>query len=207
MAIRRNNSGFIYSVLFALILSISGVSSAVADIYVYVDQNGVRHFTNAPTSSKYRLYSKDIHRYRYTPIYSGNLNFNFNDPEIYDGLIEMASRTYGVSPKLLKAIIKVESNFNPKAKSRKEAKGLMQIMSQNFNDLNIDNPFDPYQNIMGGTKYFKQLLEKYNNHLDLALAAYNAGPAAVDKYNGIPPFQETIEYVRKVKSYYQSKAY
>lgn len=207
MAIRRNKNGHIYSVLFALILIIFGVSSAMADIYVYVDQNGVRHFTNTPTSSKYRLYSKDIQRYRYTPIYTGNLNFDINDPEIYDGLIEMASRTYGISPKLLKAIIKVESNFNPKAKSKKEAKGLMQIMSQNFSDLNIENPFDPYQNIMGGTKYLKQLLEKYDNHLDLALAAYNAGPAAVDKYNGIPPYQETIEYVRKVKSYYQSKAY
>uniref|UniRef100_A0A7C4MSN3 DUF4124 domain-containing protein n=1 Tax=Desulfatirhabdium butyrativorans TaxID=340467 RepID=A0A7C4MSN3_9BACT len=182
-------------------------STAMADIYVYVDQNGVRHFTNTPTSSKYKLYSKDIQRYRYTPIFSGNLRFNPEDPAIYDGLIEMASRTYGVSPKLLKAIIKVESNFNPKARSRKEAKGLMQIMSQNYDELNIDNPFDPYQNIMGGTKYLKQLLEKYNNHLDLAFAAYNAGPGAVDKYNGIPPYPETIDYVRKVKSYYQSLAY
>lgn len=207
MAIRPNNSGFIHFICLALVLILCMGSTAMADIYVYVDQNGVRHFTNTPTSSKYKLYSKDIQRYRYTPIFSGNLRFNPEDPAIYDGLIEMASRTYGVSPKLLKAIIKVESNFNPKARSRKEAKGLMQIMSQNYDELNIDNPFDPYQNIMGGTKYLKQLLEKYNNHLDLALAAYNAGPGAVDKYNGIPPYPETIDYVRKVKSYYQSLAY
>jgi soluble lytic murein transglycosylase len=106
---------------------------------------------------------------------------------------------------LVKAIIKAESDFNPKAVSKKGAMGLMQIMPQNFQDLQIENPFDPRENIMGGTRYFKYLYDRFDGKLALSLAAYNAGPTAVDHYNkSIPPYKETEQYVERVLRYYRN---
>ncbi|MCG2752145.1 MAG: lytic transglycosylase domain-containing protein [Desulfobacteraceae bacterium] len=98
-------------------------------------------------------------------------------------------------------MIKVESNFNKKAVSRKGAMGLMQIMPENLNDLAINDPFDPWQNIMGGSKYLRTLLDRFGGKIALALAAYNAGPTRVEEHEGIPPFQETRNYVRQVLRY------
>jgi soluble lytic murein transglycosylase len=189
--------------LTLLLVMFSGMP-AFADIYIYVDKNGVKRFTNTPSSPNYRLYMKG--NTGSTVISTTKKKYSGRSDQ-FDGLIDKASRDYGVSPRLLKSIIKVESNFNPEAVSKKGAKGLMQIMPQNFSFLDIDDPADPYQNIMGGTRYLKQMLEKYNNDLHLALAAYNAGPAAVDKYNDIPPYRETKDYVRKVKHYFENYAY
>ena len=116
----------------------------------------------------------------------------------YDDVIAEAARRNGISFHLLKAMIHVESYFNPYAVSRKGALGLMQIMPENLRLLNINDPFDPYDNVMGGARYLKTLLERFNGHLDLALAAYNAGPSVVERYNRVPPFRETQEYVQKV---------
>ncbi len=195
----------IWNVLFLSLLAVmfSGIP-AFADIYIYVDKNGVKRFTNTPSSPNYRLYMKG--NTGSTVISTTKKKYSGRSDQ-FDGLIDKASRDYGVSPRLLKSIIKVESNFNPEAVSKKGAKGLMQIMPQNFSLLDINDPADPYQNIMGGTRYLKQMLEKYNNDLHLALAAYNAGPAAVDKYNDIPPYRETKDYVRKVKHYFENYAY
>jgi soluble lytic murein transglycosylase len=101
-------------------------------------------------------------------------------------------------------MIKAESDFDPRAISRKGATGLMQIMPENFKMLKLENPFDPWQNIRAGAQYFKKLYERFNGKLALSLAAYNAGPTAVDRYKSIPPYQETEEYVRRVLRYYRT---
>ena len=177
--------------LLIILLAVS-CECAVADIYMYIDSNGVLHFSNVPTSSQYQLYIKE----------RPDRTLEGDKSRSYDRIIQEAAQRHGLSEPLLKAIIKAESNFNPRAVSKKGAKGLMQIMPKNFNALNIRNPFNPRQNIMGGAKYFKGLHTRYKGKLPLALAAYNAGPQAVDKYNSIPPYTETRDYVEKVMKYY-----
>jgi soluble lytic murein transglycosylase len=163
-------------------------SAAWSDIYLYVDSQGVFHFTNTPTSSKYKVYMSEKRKYT---------KGLYNNKSYDDVILEAATRN-GISSSLLKAVIHVESYFNPKAVSKKGALGLMQIMPQNLEALNINDPFDPWENIMGGAQYFKAMLERFSGQVDLALAAYNAGPTAVEKYNDIPPYPETQRYVQKV---------
>ena len=189
----RNTLKLIAIFSLALVFLFVVVLPVEADIYRYIDENGVMHFTNAPTSSiqKYRLYLKE--KPQITQRYS---------TEKYDALISDASERYGVSFPLLKAIIKAESDFDPHAVSKKGATGLMQIMPENFKPLGIRDPFDPWENINAGARYFKQMYDRFKGKLALSLAAYNAGPTAVDRYKTIPPYEETEEYVRRVLKYY-----
>jgi soluble lytic murein transglycosylase-like protein len=182
-------------ILCALLVLCFGILPLHADIYMYIDSQGVAHFTNTPTSSKYKIYMREG---SYGP---SGLSRSYSTSR-YDTIISEASEIHGIAFPLLKAQIKVESDFNPRAVSRKGALGLMQIMPENVRALRIKNPFDPRENIMAGARYLKGLLERFNGELHLALAAYNAGPDQVDRYNRIPPFKETEDYVEKVLKYY-----
>ncbi len=173
-----------------LLLFIIVVSISHADIYKYKDKNGVIHFTNTRPAAKkkFQVYIKE-RRPKKNRFYSTSQ---------YDQIITKAAKRHGVLFSLIKSVIAVESGFNPRAVSKKGAKGLMQIMPENYRALAIRNPFDPYQNIMGGARYLKRMIKRYDGKLKLVLAAYNAGPEAVDRYRGVPPFRETQEYVRRV---------
>jgi len=192
-----------------VLLGSMGISRA--DIYRYIDSNGVLHFTNVPVSSGYQMYLKEKSNHPSDTYALKTTLDSYGSPPPtatpastrYDDYIYQASIKHGISFSLLKAVIKVESDFNPRAVSRKGAKGLMQIMPENLNALNINDPFNPRENIMGGSWYLKTLLTQFDGKLPLALAAYNAGPTAVTKYRRIPPYSETKNYVNKVMTLYQ----
>jgi len=163
---------------------------AKADIYRYRDENGVWHFTNIRTDARYKLY---LRSYRKRP---GEYI------QKYGGIIQQASRRFRVDPSLIKAVIKAESDFNHKAVSHKGAQGLMQLMPETANEMAVGNPFNPEENIFGGTRYLSQMMTRFNNDRILALAAYNAGPEKVESFQGVPPFPETKTFIKRVLNYY-----
>jgi soluble lytic murein transglycosylase-like protein len=184
----RSARGFIATGLF-LALWCSG--PARADIYKWVDKEGVMHFTNVKSDGRYRLYIRTSRKSSTTYIRD------------YEGIIAQASKRFGLEPSLIKAVIKAESNFDDSAVSHKGAQGLMQLMPGTASDLNVQDPFNPEENIFGGTEYLYRMMRRFNNDKKLAVAAYNAGPEAVDNHKGIPPYAETRNFVQRVMKYYQ----
>lgn len=182
-------------ILVPLIMIFVYALPASADIYKYVDAEGVIHLTNVPTQTgvKYTLIMREKR-----VLLDRKLGENISQ---YDELIKKASGRYNVEPALVKAIIKAESNFNHRAVSPKGARGLMQLMPATASSLQVRDSFHPENNIEGGVKYVRYLLNFFNGNLPLALAAYNAGENAVVRYGGIPPYRETQTYVRRVLSY------
>jgi Transglycosylase SLT domain/Domain of unknown function (DUF4124) len=173
-------------------------AEARADIYQCKDPEGNVLFTDSPTRSGCQvLIGHRTARTAQTWSSSGG------DPARFDGLISSSSQRYGVDSALVRAVVKVESDFNEGARSHKGAQGLMQLMPDTARLHNVANAYDPEENIEGGVRHLRLLLDRYQGNLQLTLAAYNAGIQAVDKYRGIPPFSETKEYVRRVLSYHQ----
>ena len=170
-----------------IIISIS-VSLSYADIYKYVDENGNTLFTNVYRGSEN---AKVISRGRREDRVNSNP---------YSHIISSMSRKYNIEPSVIKAVITAESNWQHDAVSAKGAIGLMQLMPSTIKDMRVKDPYDPEDNIEGGTKYLRLLLDRFNGDLELALAAYNSGPGTVSKYNGIPPIKETRRYVKRVLS-------
>jgi hypothetical protein len=173
-----------------------------AGIYRYEDANGVIHFTNCPRDSKFKLYIKEGKEDS-----EGGAPFPggfAKDSNRFDHLISEFSGKYQVDFALIKAMIRAESGFNPNAVSRKGAKGLMQLMPATALRMNVVDVYNPKQNIDGGVRYIKYLLSLFNNDIRLSLAAYNAGENLVSELRTIPPYRETVDYIRKVQSYYQS---
>jgi soluble lytic murein transglycosylase-like protein len=172
-------------------------SSSMADVYRYVDENQIIHLTNVPTGSQFKVLIKE--KVFHESVRQSAVNLLVP----YDTLIAEMSGKYGVDCDLVRAIIKVESNFNHRAVSRKGAKGLMQLMPQTASSLGVSDCFRPETNIDGGIRHLSYLIGLYNGSIQLALAAYNAGEGAVAKYGGIPPYAETKAYVRLVLDKYE----
>jgi len=170
-----------------------------ADIFRFVDDEGVVHFTNMQHDERYELYLREGAKGLPAARESYSMGWMIEYAERY-------SRAQNLSPALVKAIIRAESNGNRYAISRKGAKGMMQLMPFTSKRLNVNDPYDPVENIEGGVKYIKELLGAFRGNVAHAVAAYNAGPAAVRKYGGIPPYQETRLYVKRVLDYYQQYA-
>jgi soluble lytic murein transglycosylase-like protein len=181
--------------LAALALTLLLPSQTLADIYKYVDEEGVIHFTNVPTDGKFKLF------YREKPVhFQSELGLQL---EKYDHLIFKASEKYNVNYNLIKAVIKAESNFNPQAVSRAGARGLMQLMPKTAYAYQVQDSFEPESNIEAGVRYLRYLLNLFQGNLHLALAGYNAGENAVIKNKGVPPYPETRTYVQRVLRFYQ----
>jgi len=172
--------------------------AAWADIYRYEDEEGVVHFTDAPTDKKFKVFLRDLRKDR-------QLRTRFRvaqgNPQQYEQLIQASAAKYGVSAALVKAVIQAESGYNPNAVSRAGASGLMQLMPGTAKQLKVADAFNPKQNVDGGVRYLKFLLDTFKGDVSLALAAYNAGMGKVAKYGGIPPYEETRTYVSRVLSY------
>ncbi len=184
--------------------------SADAGMYRCEDSTGAVSFTNAPASENCRPLADDwgspsLAKPNAWHQRSGTFSFSghFTDSRLYDQHIQASCFRYGVDPYLVKAIIRAESDFDRNALSSRGAQGLMQLMPGTARDLNVGNPFDPRQNIDGGVRYLRMIMDSFNGNLPLSLAAYNAGPNLVKRYQAIPAIPETIEYVRRVLTYYR----
>jgi soluble lytic murein transglycosylase-like protein len=182
------------SLLFGLILlALFSPAVSPAEVYQYISANGTISLTNVPSDARYRKI--DVESARFHSILS--------EHEL-EPVIRRHSSRQQLHPALIRAVIKAESNFDPRAVSRAGAIGLMQLMPQTAARMDVRDMYDPDDNVGGGTKYLRQLLDRFHGNLPLALAAYNAGENLVERYQALPPIDETRKYVRKVLRYYRT---
>ena len=174
-------------------------AQASGSIYRYIDAEGVLHFSDTPVDDRYR-FVKRVHQDG--PVISPRPHVRVPSERDYDRLIVQVAARHRVQPGLVKAVIAAESNFMPNAVSRVGAQGLMQLMPATAEALGVERPFGVIENMDGGVRYLRAMLDRYGD-LTRALAAYNAGPSAVDLYRGVPPYPETQAYVKRVLEYYR----
>lgn len=180
--------------------------SALADIFTYTDESGAIHFTNRPNGDpRYKVYIKGDGRR--APKRKGVVPVAPSDKSLdrftrYDTWIRQAATLYQIPEELIRAVIKCESDYDPRAVSPMGAQGLMQLMPETALRMQVRDPFDARENIFGGTRYLRVLANLFNGDLDLTIAGYNAGEGAVMRYGGIPPYEETQTYVTRVRTYY-----
>lgn len=187
-----------FIVVFSLTMALGTLSHA--DIYKYVNENGITIFTNIPSDNDLKNNAKKVISEN-TP----RAGRSIRNADYYNNIIYSKSDKYNLEPSLIKAVITAESNWKPAAVSPKGAIGLMQLMPSTASDMLVNNPYDPEENIEGGAKYLRYLLDIFNGDLTLALAAYNAGPERVKKFRDVPPIPETQQYVKRVLSMYGGK--
>ncbi|WP_224784634.1 lytic transglycosylase domain-containing protein [Marinihelvus fidelis] len=191
--------------MLAMMAGLLLASTAGAQIYKYTDANGIVHYTNTkpPTDQAYATFRFPC--YASDPKCSRKVNWE-NVPlmtSLFRQEISDAATRFAVEEPLIRAIIHAESAYRVDAKSPKGAQGLMQLMPATQAELSVADPYDPAGNIAGGTQYLSRMLEQFGGDIDLATAAYNAGPGAVQRHGGIPPYDETREYVRRIKILYR----
>jgi soluble lytic murein transglycosylase len=179
--------------LVGLSLGLAVAPAAADTLYRFIDEDGVVHFSNVPNDARYVAVRT---------IGSRSVASRPPNTRVYDGVIEAAAGSEGLPPALVKAVIAAESDFDPRAVSQAGAQGLMQLMPTTAAVLGVADPLEPTQNVHGGVSYLRSLLDRYGD-LTRALAAYNAGPEAVDHYGGVPPYRETRAYVDRVLTYYR----
>jgi hypothetical protein len=194
--------------LLALGAVVVSPAPASADIFTYTDAEGVMHFANKPTGDgRFKLYLKGRDRgSRKPPPGVVPVPPSDRSPERYtryDLWIRQAATLYQIPEELVRAVIKVESDYDPRAVSQMGAQGLMQLIPETAERMQIRDPLDPREAIFGGTRYLRILANMFNGDLELTIAGYNAGENAVVRYAGIPPYEETQAYVGKVLSYYR----
>nr|MBI3612984.1 lytic transglycosylase domain-containing protein [Nitrospirota bacterium] len=169
---------------------------AAGEVFYYVDREGTMHFTNAPTDSRYRRFRGPVSAARSAASVS-------KGADLTDTILRH-SRQHRVDPALVRAVIKAESDFDPTAVSRAGAMGLMQLMPLTALKLDVRDPYNPEENVRGGAQHLRYLLDRFHGNLPLALAAYNAGEARVERYRNLPPIEETRDYVSKVLRFYHA---
>lgn len=176
------------SVPIWILLALSLAGEAFAQVRIVVNAEGRKVIYNEAPAQRARRYSA-----RLVPVPDSDIQIS----------IDRHSADQSLDPKLVQAMIQVESGFNHRARSHKGAMGLMQLMPATASQLRVSDPYDPDENVRGGTQYLRNLIDRFPGRLDLAVAAYNAGPGAVERYNGIPPYRETRDYVKRVLALYQ----
>jgi soluble lytic murein transglycosylase len=186
-------------VVITLLLSAGGGAEA-GTLFRFEDDRGTVHYTNVPSDPRYRFYRDEPEA---EPPAAGSRVPIRRGLAMFAEAIRAAAERYRVDHRLIEAVIRVESGGNPGAVSPKGALGLMQLMPQRAAELGVRNPFNPIENLDGGVRHLRDLLERFGGNLTHALAAYNAGEAAVRTHQGVPPYAETRDYVRKVRALYE----
>ena len=183
--------------LATVALAVTAAGSSRADIYKTVGSDGVISFTSSPKKGG-KLYARTE-----APTVRMPSDSSPGRHDRYDDHIRQAAALYQIPEELVRAVIKVESDFDPRAVSPANARGLMQLIPETADRMLVTDVFDPRQNIFGGVRYLRVLANLFNGDIELTLAGYNAGEGAVIRYGGIPPFPETVDYVKRVLSYYR----